>query len=210
MFAMADAAQNASAVSTPVEIFVSYSHKDEGFRSELVEALSTLRREGVAVHWDDRKINPGDEWKTEIDQHLNSADIVLLLISRKFVHSDYCFVTEGQRAMQRYEAGEAQVIPVLVESCDWETLPFAKLQVLPEPATPVAEWDSRAAAWTSVAKGVRKAVGNARRRPRGRLPFRCPRNGLLALFLRYGAFPITAIRISQAAAMCWRNCMTRW
>ncbi len=152
------------------EIFCSYSHDDEELRLALYKQLAALRREGVAVYWDDRKIDPADEWKREIDQHLNTADVILLLISASFINSDYCYTVEMQRAMQRYEAGEAQVVPVIVQPCDWKKLPFEKLQVLPESAKPVTTWDNRAEAWANAAEGIRKVVEKVRLRPRVAAP----------------------------------------
>jgi hypothetical protein len=92
---MASSVDNAAAGASPVEIFYSYSHRDEVLRAQLQDSLSPLAREGVAVHWDDRKIDPGEKWGNKINEHLNSADVILLLISRGFVASDYCYVTVG-------------------------------------------------------------------------------------------------------------------
>ncbi len=110
-----------AAAGSAVEVFCSYAHDDEELRLALHKQLAALRREGAVVYWDDWKIDPGDEWKKEIDQHLNSADVVLLLISASFINSEYCFVKEMQRAMQRYQAGEAAVVPVILKPCDWQT-----------------------------------------------------------------------------------------
>ena len=60
--------------------------------------------------------------------------------------------------MQRQEAHEAEAVPIIVKKCDWQKLPFAKLQGLPEGAKPVTKWDDRAEAWTSVATGIRTVV----------------------------------------------------
>jgi len=166
---MASSVDNAAADS-PVEIFCSYSHDDEAHRLALYKQLAALRREGVAVYWDDRKIEPSEEWKKEIDQRLNTADVILLLISASFINSDYCYAIEMQRAMQRYEAGEAQVVPIIVEPCDWKKLPFEKLQVLPKSAKPVTKWENRAEAFASAAEGIRKVVEKVRARPRIAVP----------------------------------------
>jgi hypothetical protein len=105
-----------SAASSAVEIFISYSHKDADLLPELHDALAPLRRLGFAVYWDDRKIDAGGEWSGQIDEHLNTADIILLLISFGFIASDFCYDIEMNRAIQRHEANEAAVIPCLAES----------------------------------------------------------------------------------------------
>lgn len=142
----------------PVEVFFSYSHKDEGLRDELEKHLSTLKREGVIAGWHDRKIGVGKEWKGEIDTYLNRAHIVLLLVSPDFLASDYCYDVEMKRAMERHEAGEARVIPVILRPCDWESTLFSKLQALPKDVVPVTSWPNRDEAFLNVAQGIRAAV----------------------------------------------------
>lgn len=65
----------------PVEVFLSYSHRDEVLRQELDKHLGGLRREGVISAWRDRMIGAGKEWEREIDSRLESASIILLLVS---------------------------------------------------------------------------------------------------------------------------------
>jgi hypothetical protein len=60
------------------------------------------------------------------------------LVSADFFASDYCYGTEMKRALERQEAGEAQVIPILVRPVDWKNAPFAHLQALPTGANPIA------------------------------------------------------------------------
>ena len=74
----------------PISLFYSYSHKDEDLRLELRKQLAPLRRIGMIAEWHDRKIEAGKEWEKEIDHHLSSADIILLLVSASFIafHTD--------------------------------------------------------------------------------------------------------------------------
>ena len=107
---------------------------------------------------DDRKIGAGTEWKAQIDNHLNSAHLIFLLISADFVASDYCYDVEMKRAMERHDAGEARVIPIILKPCDWHNGPFGKLQALPKDGRAVTDWSNRDKAFTDVAKGIRAAV----------------------------------------------------
>src|SRR5262245_18962055 len=140
----------------PVDLFCSYSHKDETLREELDTHLALLRRRGVLNPWHDRRIAPSDDWKESIDGHLESADIVLLLISPDFMASDYCYDVEMTRAMERHQSGAAKVVPVIARSVDLEGAQFATIQALPKDAKPVTSWPNRDEAWTDVAKGIRK------------------------------------------------------
>jgi len=141
-----------------VEIFFSYSHKDEMLRDELAKHLSIMKRQGIIDAWHDRAITAGSEWEGEINTHLNSAQIILLLISADFLASDYCYDIELKRAMERHEAGEAQVIPIILKPVDWNGATFGKLQALPKNAQPITTWHSQDEAFLNVAQGIRKVV----------------------------------------------------
>ena len=142
----------------PVEIFFSYAHEDEELRKELVKHLRLLERQGIISTWYDRDIHAGAEWQKEIDKHLNTTDIILLLVSADFLNSDYCYSSEMIRAIERHERGEARVIPVILRPVYWQNAPFGKLQALPKNILPVTEWRSRDAALFDIAEGIREAA----------------------------------------------------
>ncbi|MBW4473696.1 MAG: toll/interleukin-1 receptor domain-containing protein [Stenomitos rutilans HA7619-LM2] len=144
-----------------VKVFFSYSHKDEDLREGLEEHLKSLERQGKIEPWHDRKIDPGTDWRKELDSQLNSADIILLLVSPSFVNSDFCYCTELEQARKRHDAGEACIIPIFLRSLDLgalERTPLQTLQGLPEPTKPITKWDDRDEAFTVVAKGIRATV----------------------------------------------------
>jgi internalin A len=139
-------------------VFISYSHKDETYRNELETHLILLQRQGLISTWTDRRIAPGDDWKTAIDERVATADIVLLLVSADFLASNYCYEQEMSRALQRHEAGEARVVPIIIRDVVWKSAPFAKLQALPRDAHPVATAPNRDTAWRQVAEGVETVI----------------------------------------------------
>lgn len=141
-----------------MNVFFSYSHQDEALREELEAHLAPLRREGRISAWHDRRITAGQDWAQRIDESLERADVILLLVSPSFVASDYCWEIEVRRAMERHEAGEARVIPILLRPTDWHSAPFGKLQALPRDARPVTAWPDRDAALLDVAQGLRAAI----------------------------------------------------
>ncbi len=141
--------------TSAIEVFFSYSHKDEDLRDELSKHLAMLKRKHVITDWHDRRIGAGKEWEQEIDERLNTADIILLLISSDFLASDYCYDIEVKTAMRRHDDGEARVIPVILRPVDWKGAPFGKLQSLPKDARPVTDWPNRDEAFRNVAQGIR-------------------------------------------------------
>ena len=151
-----------TAIATPLEAFVSYSHRDEKLRMRLDNQLSALKRQGLVATWNDRRIGAGADLDREISSHLETADLVLLLISAEFIASDYCWGQEMMRALARHAAGETRVIPIILRHCDWQYTPFGKLAALPTDGRPVAgsSWPNIAAALQNVAEGVRKVVND--------------------------------------------------
>jgi hypothetical protein len=141
-----------------LELFYSYAHEDEPMRRKLEKHLSLLKRSGLIVSWHDRRIDPGDEWRQQIDAHMQSAHIILFLVSSDFLSSDYCFDVEMRVALERHSRREAVVIPILLRSFDWSHAPFAHLQVLPRNARPVALWPNRDEAFAEIARDIREIV----------------------------------------------------
>lgn len=148
-------------VSKPLRIFVSYSHRDEPGKERLLAHLKLLVRQGLIAPWDDRQIMATEEWEPALEQHLEDANLIILLISADFLASEYCWTVEMQRAMQRHYAGEAQVLPVFFQPCDWKGAPFDKLQGVPWDAKPIADLANPEDGWTQVARAVREIVEGA-------------------------------------------------
>ena len=149
----------------PVEIFFCYAHKDEELLNKLKTHLIPLYREGlIGLLWHDRNISAGTEWKQEIDVHLNTADVILLLVSPDFMASDYCYAIEMKRAIERHEQDEACVIPIILRPTDWRIAPLYKLQAFPRNTKPVTLWENRDAAFLDIAQDIRKAVEEITRR----------------------------------------------
>ena len=142
----------------PLRLFFSYAHKDEMFLEELKEHLAPLKRKGLIQDWCDREISAGQEWEISIEQNLESAEIVLLLISASFINSEYCFGKEMKQALKKHAIGQARVIPIIIRPVDWSSAPFGKLKALPKDGKPVTTWDNKDSAWTSVVKEIRKAI----------------------------------------------------
>ncbi len=145
-----------------ITAFISYSHRDEALLNQLRPHLATLKRQGLIQTWDDRQIAGGSEWAEAIAHNLETADIILLLISADFIASDYCWGIELQRAIARHDNGSARVIPIILRPVDWDDTPFRRLQALPKGGKPVTEWENLDTALVDIARGVRKVVEELR------------------------------------------------
>jgi hypothetical protein len=145
----------------PTEVLYccSDSRKDEEMRQNLEKHLKILQRQGVITTCHKGMISAGKELESETYKQLMTADIILLLISSDFFFSDFCWNIEVKRAMERHEAKEARVVPVILyPTNDWESAPFGKLKSLPKDGKPISKWGDRDEAFCNVALGIRAVV----------------------------------------------------
>src|ERR1700674_2716852 len=143
------------------KVFFSYAHRDEQFLEKLKEHLAPLKNQGLIDRlWYDREISAGTEWEPEIIRHLETSDIILLLVSSAFMNSEYCYGKELRRAIQRHQRREARVIPIILSPVDWQIPPLDKLQALPTDGKPItgAGWHSVDEALLNVVKGLRIVI----------------------------------------------------
>ena len=127
-------------------------------RNELEIHLAMLNRNGLLRAWHDRRITAGKELDHQISQHLEAADVILLLLSPYFLASDYCYEREAGRALARHEEGSAVVIPVILQPCDWQESPFRKLRATPTDGKPIAKFPNVHDAFLEVVRDIRAAA----------------------------------------------------
>ena len=144
------------AANQSVTLFISYAHRDEELKTQLDKHLTPLKLQKVIDKWSDRQIEGGQDWAHQIDSNLKSADIILLLVSPDFVSSEYCAGIELKEAMHRYRNGDAVVVPVILEPCDWKWLDFGKLQATPKDGKAITDWPNINSAFLDVTNTIRQ------------------------------------------------------
>lgn len=143
-----------------ISIFISYAHEDEKLRRELEGHQAFLRAYGHCV-WQDRKILAGRRRAEEIDENLERYGLILLLISRSFLGSFYCYEVEFRRAMERHRAGEAVVIPIVLCEVFWEFGDLKDLQAVPRDGKAVFSCRNRDAAFRNLAEEIHTIVAES-------------------------------------------------
>ncbi len=88
--------------------------------------------------------------------------------------SEYCYSQEMTRAVERHDAGEARVIPIILRPVDWHDAPFGKLQALPRDGKSVTSLANRYAAFLAIAQGIRTSVEELRGDLQGKGPASIP------------------------------------
>lgn len=142
-----------------MRVFISYSHRDAASLERLHVHLATLLREGRIHTWFDREILGGDNIDDEIKRELEAAGLFLLLISPDFIASDYCVEQEMRRALERHDAGSARVVPIILQPCDWASIPsLRRLKALPKDGNPISEWANANTAFLDVVQELRRIL----------------------------------------------------
>ncbi|HVU66892.1 MAG TPA: toll/interleukin-1 receptor domain-containing protein [Ktedonobacteraceae bacterium] len=142
----------------PINVFLSYAPADKGLVRQLEAHLSMLKHEGLISTWCKRELLAGSNWMEALDQRLEQARLILLLVSADFLASDYCYQVEVRRALELHRAGRALVIPVILRQVEWQNAPFAGLSPLPEDGKPVRLWRDRDEALVSIVSGLRARI----------------------------------------------------
>jgi len=99
-----------------------------------------LRRDGRISDWYDREIKTGGAIDREISAQLDDCQLFLALVSPDFLNSGYCYDKEMKRAIERHEAGELTIVPIILEPSNWQTSPLKQFKAVPKDGKPISEW----------------------------------------------------------------------
>lgn len=144
--------------SSPLNVFISYSKYDLDYKNTLLKHLAGLR--GKIVTWDDCNILPGEDWDKSVKNAISKADVVLYLVTHNSIATEYIHQVELPLIERYSRAGTCQLIPVIVDYCDWLELDFAKLNALPEKGIPIKadKWVNENQAWLKVVEGLKTVL----------------------------------------------------
>lgn len=132
------AQEKSNPVASPLKVFISYSHKDEEFKDDLIEMISGLEKQGLIDAWQDRHIEEGSDWYDSIQEAMNSCELAILLVSKYFIASPFIQDEELQHLLKRRRQEGLQVIPIIVRPCKWKSEPALKgIQGLPRDGKPI-------------------------------------------------------------------------
>ncbi|MBV9710212.1 MAG: toll/interleukin-1 receptor domain-containing protein [Ktedonobacteraceae bacterium] len=132
--------------------------EDRKLFGKLFKHLSIQRRQDLIEVLYDSLIIPGENESASIQTFIRRANLIVLLISPDYFHSNQCFEVELQYALEQQKAGAAQIIPVLLRPTHWEAFPFEQTHLLPPDGRPVTSWKNLDQALLAVTKGIHRVV----------------------------------------------------
>lgn len=153
--------------SAPLKTFIIYARADAPFKDELLEHLHPLVENEFIERWVDSDLLPGEDWEKRIEQELEAAHLVIILVSATALRSEFIQKKELKTALEKKRGGNARVIPILVRDCAWDLYPqLSEIQLLPKDESGnlrgVAAWLSRDSAWTYCVRELKKLVDEIR------------------------------------------------
>ncbi len=139
--------------------FIAYDPKDKRYLEELRAHLAYYERQGSLTIWDDSMILPGALREEEIRKAIQSAKVVILLLSSHFLNSDF-MIKDLPPLLRAMENKEVTLLPVIVRRCMLEDTPLAPFQPV-NPGIPLATMkssDKRDDIWIKVAQRVKREL----------------------------------------------------
>lgn len=141
-----------------VEIFLSYSQRDKVLAKELRANLRLLEDKNPSIYiWSTDNLIPGTDWEQAVREHLESAQIILLLVSPAFLASNELSLIK-EKLEQKQEAGTALVLPIIVRRTFLRGTFLADLKPLPIDGKPLCTWRSRDLAYLEIVDEIKAAI----------------------------------------------------
>jgi hypothetical protein len=140
-------------------VFVCYSHTNQRMRQQLMRSLKVMSRRRWIAPSLDTDLVPGENWNETLEQRLLEAQIILFMVSRAFLASEYITTKERPLAMRLMRQKKAVVVPIILSHCSWQEEDFAGLQKLPPKVESISD-APRENTWALVEEGLVKVVQN--------------------------------------------------
>lgn len=138
-------------------LFINYVPDDGDYCEELKNWLRTLRKQKPLEFWDFTNVCAGELREAAIQQHLEQANLVILLLSATAMANDeWDRITK--RALELQKQGRTRVVPILLRHALLDGDTYHGRQILPLKKVPIASASERGAVWGEVVAGIAKLL----------------------------------------------------
>lgn len=98
------------------DVFLSYAHKDNHYRKQVQKALE---KRGLSVWVDDRGIAPGESWQEAVQEAIDNACVVVVILSPDAKESRYV-----NRELNYADNQKKRIFPILARGNSKNAVPF--------------------------------------------------------------------------------------
>jgi internalin A len=97
---------------------------------ELKKWLKPLEQGDLIDIWDDTRIQPGQDWREEIEKALDDARLAILLVSQDFLTSEFISNDELPKLLDGAKNKGVEILWIAVSSCTVDDTPIARYQAV--------------------------------------------------------------------------------
>jgi hypothetical protein len=119
------------------QIFISYSHRDKRWLDILETNLKPLVTGSRLKIWSDRQIEPGEDWKADINNALAAAKVAVLLVSPDFLASEFITEYELPAFLEAERKNELKLLWVPVSHSNYKHTLISRFQSAYDPTEPL-------------------------------------------------------------------------
>lgn len=124
-------------MADPPRIFICYARTDNEnpdpskcWLDRLIQMLGPLQLRGMVKAWADNDVELGEDWHRTIQDSLEQAVAVVLLISPAFLNSKYIYNSEMPVLLKNAQERDVKILPVIVRRSLYKETTFK----YPDPA----------------------------------------------------------------------------
>jgi tetratricopeptide (TPR) repeat protein len=130
---------------------VLYATEDYLVFEQLDKHLALLKRQNVLTIYHKNNINVSSETNVEMQTYLQQADIVLLLVSADFLHSNEQF-GYAQQALQQKKT----IVPIIARPCMWNDAKWGRIPTIPN--QPISQYNDPNQGFYDTVVALRKII----------------------------------------------------
>ncbi len=147
----------------PIKVFISYTRADREMQEQLVLHMAALKNSGqIEIFLDREGIQGGDLWEKKIATAIEEAQIMLCLITPRFIASEYVGI-EMNLAKPRAEAGDLKIVPVLMKRSDFGTMWYSRYQAFPPDGQFISKMEDPDDGYLAVVHNLKKLIASIRK-----------------------------------------------
>ncbi|HLG75341.1 MAG TPA: TIR domain-containing protein, partial [Ktedonobacteraceae bacterium] len=149
----------------PIRIFISFAENDRKSKELLDIQLKLSLREGIIAIWHSRQTEIGHDVAQTTKNHIDDAQMVLLLLSPQALADDQIYEHEILYAMKRRAEHNTLVVPIRLKEVNLNTKELKDLGALaslPLLSPPVDQLGNRDLVWYNIAMEILKVAERLR------------------------------------------------